>query len=170
MLLHTIKSQWLKVRGVVKPVDSGANVLGDSTKYFGARGANEYELPDGTNGVRLAFIGYDSSDNDAEGLTFETTVYLRGEKGHAEYVYTATYTIGAQDVITNPWDGEADLGQYADTVASVTQVWDKTVTFSNTGNDGVCVALFDALGRRYIRVEIPTLGANLGVVPIVTCV
>ena len=110
MLLHTVKSQWLKVRSKVTTDDATTKVIGDSTKYFGARGSDEKELPDGTNGVRLAFVGYDSSDNDAEALTFVAAVYLRVEKGHAEYVYTATYTIGAQDVITNPWNGEADLG------------------------------------------------------------
>jgi len=168
MLLHSIQDQWHQVRTAVATDDTGDDLLGDDTKYFAFRGDNEYVLPLGCNGCMLAFVGQDSSDNDAEALTFTTNVYLRGEKGPAQFVYTATYTIGAQGVIEAPWDkGAAHTGQYADTVASVTDVWIKTVTFANSGNDGICVALFDALGRRNLRVEIENLGANLSVTPIV---
>lgn len=171
MQIHTITGQWLKVRDQVTGNDAAMTA---STKNYAARGTTKgRDIPLGSNGVCIAFIGDNSAGDGAmEDDTAVVTVYVYMQGGPAELVYTCTITVGAQEAIEDPTlmvgaSGVPDTGYYCDKFATATDSWATTVgTADAAGADGVAKLYFDCEGATWLVVEVTSLDSGLYITPI----
>ncbi len=121
-------------------------------------------LPLGVNGLMVGLMG------DDENAATTMTIWVYGERGPAQWVVGATWTIGGQEVVEDPTTNEANplSLKYADTIAIVDQGWPNRLfnTIDSAGDDGVACAIFEATGAKFIKIEISALTTDLKVTPI----
>lgn len=170
MLVHTVQNPWMKVRTEVSSTDTlmTADGAGSTprkcwTERDTTKGQN---IPLGANGVKVALMG-DDEDSDAT-----ITVWVYAERGPAEWVIGATFTIGAMEVVEDPTTNamEATTLNYADAITVVDQGWPNKLlnTIDAGGDDGIAQIIFEACGARFIKVEVSALDSGLKVTPIFT--
>jgi len=167
---HDIQDPFIKIRGVVSDTDiamtkDGAG--GTRTKEWASRSTTMGRLvPIGSRGIGVSLMG-NSEDKDAT-----ITVYIYNERGPAEFVVGATFTIGGQLVVIDPTSPFTALSSYsyADTVTIVDKNWhsDKFgyVPEDGVGNDEIAWILFDGMVGKYIVVEVSALDSGLSIIPI----
>jgi len=173
MLIHTFKSGWMIGRKDVI-VTTGDTPLGNTTKSWSLRPvAKIVELPIGTNGVVVAFIGDAQDGGNPDGDTFSYKIFVYGENGGAEIVCTGDAIIGAQQVISTPYGGSkgsAHTGKYADTLSNTARYWPTEIGYGdNAGDNGLAKLAFDAEGCCEMFIELTDIDSdsgNLGVIPI----
>jgi len=157
-----VQNPWMKVRNEVSVADTP---MTDATKYWSARDTTMgVTIPLGARGVVVGLMG------DDEDSAATITIWVYGERGPAQWVAGATYTIGAQEVIENPTDNAlSPLSlKYADTIAIVDQGWPNR--FLNVidagGDEGLACIVFETMGAKFLKVEVSALDSGLKVIPI----
>jgi len=152
----------MKVRGEVSIADTP---MTDAQKYWSNRDTTKgVTLPLGANGVIVGLMGDDEESNAT------ITIWVYAERGPAEWVIGATFTIGAQEVVEDITDNALPpcTLKYADTIVVVDQGWaEKLLALEDEGgDDGLARIKFDACGAKFLKVEISALDAGLKVTPI----
>lgn len=163
-----VQNPWMKIRVAVSSTDTlmTADGAGGSTKKnWRVRDKTKgQDIPLGATGISVAMMG-DDEDSDVT-----TTIWLYTERGPAQWVVGATWTIGAMQVVEDPTTlaGETTSLLYADTIAVVDQGWpNRFFNMMDYGaNDGLAEIVFNSLGARWIKVEISALDSGLIVTPI----
>lgn len=159
---YTVQNPWQKVRSEVSAADTP---MTDAEKHWSARDTTMgVTIPTGANGIIVGLLG-DDEDSDAT-----ITVYVYAERGPAEWVIGATFTIGAQEVVEDITDNALPPSslKLADTIAVVDQGWaEKLLTLEDyEGDDGLARIKFDGCGAKFLKVEVSALDTGLKVTPI----
>ena len=179
MIVNTFRSPWFKARkeGWIITND---NALTASTRNWGNRintsTTGGVELPIGTNGIVLAFIGGAIDGGDPNGDTFTCKVYQYAEKGMAELIYDVDCTVGTLQALELPNDNTvilaASKGKYVDTMGSGDATynaarWLTEVGFADhEGDNGMAVMAWDSLGGHTLFPVFSAITAELRVYPV----
>ena len=174
-IVNTFRSPWFKGRkdGWVTANDDALAV--NTSNWAQRPTAKVVELPIAANGIVLSFIGSAIDAGDPDGDTFTCKIFVYAENGMAEMVYDVDCVVGKQQVLTMPTDGSAVSaygGKYVDTMTSGDSTYNSTrwlteVGLANySGQDGLSVLAFDALGAYGMYLVFSAITAQLKVYPL----
>ncbi len=180
---YSVRDPWMKVRPEVAEVDdlmTADGAGGTPKKNWAARdtaivstiGNEGRDIPLGAMGLSIALMGLlTAGDIDDETCTVNIWVYQ--PKGPAEFVASAVYTFGKQEVVEDPTiDPTVEVDyKYADTVSFTDQGWpNDKISFSppdKVGSEDIALITFSIYGAIWVKVEIAALSnAAMKVVPI----
>lgn len=179
MITHSPRHPWQRIReAFVTSVDdlmTAAGAGGTPTKDWDSRPKEGYtkDIPLGAQGVFVSLMMDKSSAWEGTPDEFATVnIYVRQEKGPAEFVVSGTFTAGLQLVVKDPTlDTSPDVDyRYPETFAITDQGHPEgKLTISppdGVGSDDIGGVYFAIFGAGYIEVEIAALDTDVSVVPI----
>lgn len=184
MVPHSVHDPWLKIRPEASEVDDLMTADGAGStpkKNWAARdtvltalpvGNEGRGIPLGATGLSVALMGLLTA-GDIDDETCIVNIWLYHAKGPAEFVASALYTFGKQEVVEDPTiDPTANVDyKYADTVVYTDQGWpDGKIALSppdGVGSEDIALVSFTSYGAVWIKVEIAAISdAAMKIVPI----
>lgn len=179
MILHAPRGPWMRIRAdFVMAVDdlmTAAGAGGTPLKNWTARPGEGYtkEIPLGAGGIFVSLLMDKSSAWEGTPDEFATVnIYVRQEKGPAEYVISGTFTAGGQLVVEDPTISTSPAVdyRYPETFVETDRGWPEGKYAisppDGVGTDDIAGVYFAVFGFSYIEVEVAALDTDVSVVPI----